>query len=182
MDTFFLGYLGKMAFVGIQFEDSSIELVCEEWFTPRKKETFWPRYKQRADYYKSLKSHEIPNDATWELHGVKLALIEKMNRQQSYLDKLPWDRKGNLNLEALTQKELDILFEGDDEIFQLEADKDRVPDNEVASDAEQEDHKIEVAESEEHNNEEDDHNNEEDDIQRESTQIRNNFIAADGTE
>ncbi|KAF5276964.1 hypothetical protein FQR65_LT16112 [Abscondita terminalis] len=79
-----------------------------------------------------------------------------MNRQQSYLDKLPWDRKLNLNLEALTQKELDILFE----------------DNE---DAEQEDHEIEVAESEEHNTEEDD-------IQRESTQIRNNFIAADGTE
>ncbi|KAF5297630.1 hypothetical protein FQR65_LT09957 [Abscondita terminalis] len=59
---------------------------------------------------------------------------------------------------SLTQKELDILFE----------------DNEVASDAEQEDHEIEVAESEEQIDEEGD-------IQSEFTQIRDKFIAAGGT-
>lgn len=54
-----------MTFVGVEFasdivEEASIALVHCSWFTPRKKEVWWPPYKTGAQFKKALFLKEKP--------------------------------------------------------------------------------------------------------------------------
>lgn len=61
----------KMAYTGVEFvDDGSVALVCTEWFTPRKRQVFWPPFRTQDQYDKVLKKLQTPDD-TWTLYAVK---------------------------------------------------------------------------------------------------------------
>ncbi|KAF5270724.1 hypothetical protein FQA39_LY01462 [Lamprigera yunnana] len=52
-------------FVGIEFPEdnkSGVALVHRKWLTPRKRQVWWPSYKQQDLFDKSLKKGESAND------------------------------------------------------------------------------------------------------------------------
>lgn len=52
-------------FTLIQFDDNdgaNLAVVSTNWLTPRKKEVFWPPYKNNTSFNKALKKHEEVNE------------------------------------------------------------------------------------------------------------------------
>ncbi|KAF5303245.1 hypothetical protein FQR65_LT19000 [Abscondita terminalis] len=74
-------FLGKSKSIGeviqdlpyIEFKKSngecSVALVSSVWLTPRKKEVFWPPYKQAAQFERVLKNHTNSDDS-WKLYAI----------------------------------------------------------------------------------------------------------------
>lgn len=57
----------------VEFTNASgggIGLIREDWLTPRKKECYWPPYKQSSKFNKCLQNGEIPSD-DWNLFGIE---------------------------------------------------------------------------------------------------------------
>lgn len=63
-------------FVVIEFEDGDLSIVHKKWLTPKKKEVFWPPYKDQAIFYRALKKVEDINTELWELFKVKKCFYE----------------------------------------------------------------------------------------------------------
>lgn len=66
----------RMAFVGVEFSDGDEEagiigLIHHSWFTPLKKQVWWPPYKTSAQFKKALFIEEEVNKDTWTLYDVK---------------------------------------------------------------------------------------------------------------
>lgn len=66
-------------FVVVEFEENcggGLAIVCSNWLTPRKKEVFWPPYKENAQYLRALKKHEDFNVETWKIFNVSRIFYE----------------------------------------------------------------------------------------------------------
>lgn len=66
-------------FVGVEFvanDGGGVGLVHHTWLTPRKKEVWWPPYKQQASFQKALKKGEVPTETTWNLCGVARSFFD----------------------------------------------------------------------------------------------------------
>lgn len=62
----------KIMFSVLVFKkDNSLGIVREEWLTPKKKETFWPPYKNSDDYKKCLHGKIKLDEKKWPLHAIK---------------------------------------------------------------------------------------------------------------
>lgn len=57
-------------------QGGGLSLVNKNWLTPRKKEVFWPPYKEQAQFNKSLKKSEEINTETGRLYNVKRIFYE----------------------------------------------------------------------------------------------------------
>jgi len=61
----------------IEFKGSlEVAVVCAKWLTPRKKEVFWPPYKENGIFMRALKKEEELDPKTWELHVVERIFCE----------------------------------------------------------------------------------------------------------
>ncbi|XP_031350195.1 uncharacterized protein LOC116178316 isoform X2 [Photinus pyralis] len=66
-----------MAFVGVEFtENGTVGLVHSSWFTPFKREVFWPPYKTSNTFNRALTNAEEPDQSNWTLHAVKRSFFE----------------------------------------------------------------------------------------------------------
>ncbi|KYQ53447.1 hypothetical protein ALC60_00009 [Trachymyrmex zeteki] len=66
-------------FTVIQFDEisgASLAVVSTKWLTPRKKEVFWPPYKNVTTFNKALKKHEDVNEEKWTLYKVQRIFYE----------------------------------------------------------------------------------------------------------
>ncbi|XP_077270984.1 uncharacterized protein LOC143902160 isoform X2 [Temnothorax americanus] len=69
-------------FTVIQFDeksDADLAVVSSTWLTPRKREVFWPPYKNTSSYNKALKKHEQPDEKKWTLYEVQKIFYETDN-------------------------------------------------------------------------------------------------------
>lgn len=67
-----------MAYIGIEFCETTgggVALVHETWLTPRKKEVFWPNYKQQSQFNRAVTCGQAPED-NWKLYAVKRCFFE----------------------------------------------------------------------------------------------------------
>jgi hypothetical protein len=56
----------------IEFKGSlEVAVVCAKWLTPRKKEVFWPPYKENGIFMRALKKQEELDPKIWKLHVVE---------------------------------------------------------------------------------------------------------------
>lgn len=56
----------------VEFSDTQgLGIVRKDWLTPRKKETFWPPFKQTETYNKCLVSKESNPSDDWALYEIK---------------------------------------------------------------------------------------------------------------
>lgn len=65
-------------FVVVEFEEGSgggLAIVHSLWLTPRKKEVFWPPYKDNGQYIRALKRGEESTD-TWTLYTISRIFYE----------------------------------------------------------------------------------------------------------
>lgn len=63
----------------MQFDELSggnLAVISNNWLTPRKKEVFWPLYKNVAAFNKALKKHEDVDEDTWTLYNVHRLFYE----------------------------------------------------------------------------------------------------------
>lgn len=63
----------------VEFDESEgggLAIVRQSWITPRKKEVFWPPYKQTQLYTKVLKQDEPVNYDTWKCCKIKRFFYE----------------------------------------------------------------------------------------------------------
>lgn len=61
----------------IEFKGSlEVAVVCAKWLTPRKKEVFWPPYKENRMFMRAFKKEEELDPKTWELHVVERIFYE----------------------------------------------------------------------------------------------------------
>lgn len=66
-------------FVGIEFDEKNgggVALIHSNWLTPRKREVWWPPFKQQEHYERSLKKGESPNE-NWLLYPVERTFFEE---------------------------------------------------------------------------------------------------------
>lgn len=66
-------------FVVVEFDDSEgggVAIVRKSWITPRKKEVFWPPYKQSQQHNKALKQNEPVDVDIWSVYKIKRCLFE----------------------------------------------------------------------------------------------------------
>lgn len=42
----------------------------KSWFTPLKREVWWPPYKQQSSFNKAVQKGEIPDENSWKLYSV----------------------------------------------------------------------------------------------------------------
>ncbi|KAJ8957035.1 hypothetical protein NQ317_004832 [Molorchus minor] len=66
-------------FIGVEFDErdgGGVGLVHYTWLTPRKREVWWPPYKQQTAFEKALKKGEVPNE-TWTLCKVARSFFEE---------------------------------------------------------------------------------------------------------
>ncbi|KAF5274637.1 hypothetical protein FQR65_LT16941 [Abscondita terminalis] len=64
--------------VGVQFADSdggTVAVINSKWFTPMKREVFWPPYKTQHHYDNALKKGETPTDS-WPLYKISRTFFE----------------------------------------------------------------------------------------------------------
>ncbi|KAF5276619.1 hypothetical protein FQR65_LT16261 [Abscondita terminalis] len=64
--------------VGVQFADSdggNVAVINSKWFTPMKREVFWPPYKTQHHYDNALKKGETPTDS-WPLYKISRTFFE----------------------------------------------------------------------------------------------------------
>lgn len=47
-----------------------LAIVHANWLTPRKKEVFWPPYKEHGRFNRALKKGEEINTNTWDIYGI----------------------------------------------------------------------------------------------------------------
>lgn len=51
-------------------EGGGLAIVHAKWITPRKKEVFWPPYKDNTTYMRALKKGEEINEETWQIYRI----------------------------------------------------------------------------------------------------------------
>lgn len=57
-------------------EGGGLSLVNKVWITLRKKQVFWPPYKDQSQFDRSLKRGEDVNKETWSLFNIKKIFFE----------------------------------------------------------------------------------------------------------
>lgn len=65
-------------FVVVEFAESSgggLAIVHSHWLTPRKKEVFWPPYKENAQYVRAVKRGEESTES-WKLYNISRIFYE----------------------------------------------------------------------------------------------------------
>lgn len=68
-----------MMFNVIEFDAEAgggLALVHKSWITPRKKEVYWPPYKDQKVFTKALKFGEEVDEAKWKLYGIEKTYYE----------------------------------------------------------------------------------------------------------
>lgn len=65
-----------MEFAGVKFENGDIAVVNKKWFTPRKKEIFWPPCKTQREFDKLIKENAEPLEESWKIYSVKRSFFE----------------------------------------------------------------------------------------------------------
>lgn len=53
-----------------------LSVVNSNWLTPRKKEVFWPPYKNNQQFVKALKNSENIITETWKLYKIRKIFYE----------------------------------------------------------------------------------------------------------
>lgn len=66
-------------------QGGGLSLVSKKWLTPRKKEVFWPPYKEQAQFTRSLKRSEEINCETWRLYNVHRIFFESDDYDEAIL-------------------------------------------------------------------------------------------------
>ncbi|KAJ8913071.1 hypothetical protein NQ315_006572 [Exocentrus adspersus] len=67
-------------FIGVEFDDTDgggVGLINSKWITPRKKEAWWPPYKESVAFERALKRGETPDESTWTLCKVVRSFFEE---------------------------------------------------------------------------------------------------------
>lgn len=57
----------------IEFDElagGGLAIVHCNWLTPRKKEVFWPPYKDHGSFKRALRRGEQINEKTWSIYGI----------------------------------------------------------------------------------------------------------------
>lgn len=57
-------------------QGGGISIINTNWLTPRKKEVFWPPYKEQSQFVKSVKRNEQINPDSWTLYQVQRIFYE----------------------------------------------------------------------------------------------------------
>lgn len=73
--------VGEMEYSVVEFTDADgggLALVNCKWFTPRKKEVFWPPYKNPSLFNKALKNGESP-EISWKSYSIKRNYYQSSN-------------------------------------------------------------------------------------------------------
>jgi len=63
----------------IEFDQAAgggLAIVHAKWLTPRKKEVFWPPYKDSGIFKRALKKGEEVNEKTWHIYGIDRSFYE----------------------------------------------------------------------------------------------------------
>ncbi|XP_029669888.1 uncharacterized protein LOC115239488 [Formica exsecta] len=63
----------------IEFDQAAgggLAIVHTKWLTPRKKEVFWPPYKDNGSFKRALKMGEEINEKTWHIYGIDRSFYE----------------------------------------------------------------------------------------------------------
>lgn len=63
----------------IEFNEADgggLAIVHTKWITPRKKEVFWPPYKDNVTFMRALKRGEDINENTWQIYGIARNFFE----------------------------------------------------------------------------------------------------------
>lgn len=61
----------NIMFAVVEFQSSAgggVSAVNAKWLTPRKKNVYWPPYKNQNQFNRALKQGEDVNPASWELY------------------------------------------------------------------------------------------------------------------
>ncbi|KAF5301402.1 hypothetical protein FQR65_LT19215 [Abscondita terminalis] len=60
-----------MAYIGVEFDDTTIDLISNKWLTSTEKHTFWPPYKTQDLYNRALIKLESPSEPSWTHYEIK---------------------------------------------------------------------------------------------------------------
>lgn len=66
-------FIADMAYMLVQFDDEGVLLavIHNNWLTPRKKEVYWPQYKNQSQYNKAVIRGEAANPENWQRYNIK---------------------------------------------------------------------------------------------------------------
>ncbi|KAJ8959279.1 hypothetical protein NQ317_003932 [Molorchus minor] len=70
---------GSMTYVVAEFDDQyggGVALIHSTWFTPLKKEAFWPPYKEQQRFNKALRFGAVADESNWKLYSVSRIFYE----------------------------------------------------------------------------------------------------------
>lgn len=62
-----------MAYVLVEFDENDgggVAILHDSWLTPRKKEAFWPPFKEQYQFDKALKNGASVDTETWKLYKI----------------------------------------------------------------------------------------------------------------
>ncbi|KAJ8937837.1 hypothetical protein NQ314_011698 [Rhamnusium bicolor] len=68
-----------MTYVIVEFHEQyggGVAAIHSSWFTPLKKEAFWPPYKEQQRFDKALRFGEVADENSWKLYGIARIFYE----------------------------------------------------------------------------------------------------------
>ncbi|KYM95682.1 hypothetical protein ALC62_13670 [Cyphomyrmex costatus] len=89
----------------IEFKGSlEVVVVCAKWLTPRKKEVFWPPYKENGIFMRALKKQEMLDPKIWKLHEVERIFYETDDLDEAFKKRKKAELTSNLDTDSEKDK------------------------------------------------------------------------------